>query len=225
MAPGPRAGCSTIGRQMESGLITAIDPADGGSAITYNGWTIFIPAEELNGFCPVIGDEVQTGPSLGRPVQYISIAGRVIRNISDDEQAAKHAEMIADFRRKKVEEFAAHGDEWKATAKALYPVLRKRIERFEAESGDEFWIDMGSYELYAIKAADVLARHVMTVYPGKPAKQIEWIEWWDSLNSKKYNYDYKHQMEILPEFGDGHSGNTHGAAVYYAKRAVRNEPC
>lgn len=211
---------------MDSGAITKIDPSDNGMAITYDdGWTLFVSTEELDGFLPVIGDEMVTGPSIGRPIQYIAIAGRIIRNVSDEDQAEKHREMVAGFRRKKVEDFEAHGDEWKATVKTLLPVLRERMERFEAEEGDEFWIDMGEYELYAIKAADVLARHVMSVYPGDEDKQLEWIDWWNSLNSKKYDYDYKHQMAILPEFGDGHSGNTHGAAVYYAKRAVRNQPC
>lgn len=211
---------------MERGIITEVNiHEDGGATIAYGGWNINVRAEELIGFTPQVGQSIEVGPSVGFPIQYINIDGCVIRDISDEEQAQIREEMIAGFRRKKEEDFAEHGDEWKATVKTLLPVLRKRMERFEREEGDEFWIDMGAYELYAIKAADVLARKAMELHPEDYSAQIEWINWWDSLNSKTHDYDYKYQMEVLPEFGDGHSGNTYGAAVYYAKRAVQDQPC
>lgn len=210
---------------MESGAITNIDWHEGGgAALTYEGgWTLFVSAEELNGFAPKLGDLMVTGPSIGYPIQYIAIAGNVLRNISDEEQAEIHKTMVDGFRKKREEDFAEHGDEWKATAAALLPPLSARIKRFEEVNSDEFWIEDGGYELYALQAADALARHAISVYPGDTEKQIEWIEWWDSLNSKAHNYDYKRQMEVLPEFGDGHSGNTHGAAVSFAKRVVRGQ--
>lgn len=208
----------------ERGAITGIEWGSDGAAVTYDGWTLFISSQEFNGLSPKIGDIMVTGPSIGRPIQYIEIDGHVIRDVSDDEQAEKHKEMVAGFRRRRIAEYEEHGDEWKATAQGLLPPLAARIQRFE-DDNVEFWIEDGGYELYALKAADALARHVMSVYPGDTDKQIEWIEWWDSLNSKEHDYDYKRQMAILPEFGDGHSGNTHGAGVFYAKRVVRGDEC
>ena len=211
----------------EFGTITAVEPQDyGGYAITYNnGWTLFVSSKELNGLVPKVHDTIVVGPSIGYPIQYISIDGHVIRDISDEEQAKIRQDMLDGFHRRKLEEFVKHGDEWKETARGLHPLLSRRIKRFEDEQGDTFWIEDGGYELYALQAADALARHAMSVYPGDSEKQVEWIDWWNSINSKEHNYDYKRQMEILPEFGDGHSGNTHGAGVAYAKRVVLGKDC
>ena len=210
---------------MEHGTIEKVELHGNGAEITYNGWTLFVSDDELTGFTPLVGHSIEVGPSVGRPVQYICIDGTVVRDISDAEQQVLHDIMVQGFRQKKLEDFEAHGDEWKAKVKTLLPVLRARMERFEAEEGDEFWIDMGSYELYAIGAADVLARKAMEERPTGREAQLEWITWWDDFNTEANNYDYKRQMEILPEFGDGHSGNTHGAAVYYARRAIQGLPC
>jgi hypothetical protein len=217
---------------MTIGTISAVDLHDeGGAAITYDGWTLFITEDELIKYIevrqssPQIGQTMETGPGIGYPIQYIRINNILVRNVSDEEQAAKHKAFCDKIRRDKEEDFAAHGDEWKARVQTLLPVLRARMERFEREEGDEFWIDSGAYELYAIGAADVLARKAIELHPEDYSAQIEWIDWWDSINSKTYDYDYKRQMEILPEFGDGHSGNTHSAAVYFAKRAIREQEC
>jgi hypothetical protein len=56
------------------------------------------------------------------------------------------------------------------------------------------------------------------------AAGIEWIKNWWNMNTKEGGYDYKGQMEIVPDFGEGHSGFTASAAKSMAIAVLEGKP-
>jgi hypothetical protein len=211
---------------------------DGGCAITRGepGWGTFgLGAEELNGFKPEVGDAIIVYTQGFSQIAGVAIDGHVLRYNTPEVLAAKHQEFVNANRLKRLEEYVAHGDELKARAEALPAPLRERMRRFADQGGTEFWIEDASYEMYALEGAAALLRKVQslglvndidnTENNSDQANDtaVQWLEDWWALNTKEHNYDYKTQMQMVPEFGDGHSGNTAGAAYSMAKAVLSGQ--
>lgn len=230
------------GYEVEVAPITEVDfYDDGGCAITRGvpGWGTFgIGADELNGFKPQVGDIVIVYTQGFSSIRGIVIDGRVLRYTTPAQAEADHEQWKKNWRLEKLERYVAEGDDLKARAAALPLPLRERMERFAKEGGVEFWIESADYEMYALEGAAALIRKVhelgfihsshtnFGVAEGENDDiegAVKWIkDWWD-INSEKHGYDYKRQMELVPDFGDGHSGNTAGAAYALAVRILEGE--
>jgi hypothetical protein len=211
------------------------DNEDGGVSIKKaDGWSMFIRGDELDGFVPEPGDWILTEQPVNN-IATIIIEGRVIRRKNKRQVEEEHKNFSNNYRLEKLERYVKEGDELKKRVEKLPLPLRLRMARFAAESGEEFWIDSAGYEMYALEGAAALLRKVKELGyindVDDPAGStntiavndaIKWIKDWWAINSKDHNppYDYKKQMEIVPDFGDGHSGNTAGAAYGLAIRIL-----
>lgn len=136
---------------------------------------------------------------------------------------------------------------------ALHPLLRERIEGFIEDRGEEkfFVEDMGEYELFIVEQANMLYESFKNplvrqavweagakVPNNRTAPSYQWDEgnrdwdvdsptdvllaWW-ALNSKISDYNYELQHELVPDWSNGHSGNTAGAAYWFAKSLLSEE--
>jgi hypothetical protein len=225
------------GQNVEVDTISKIDETRDGYAIDRTeGWgTLFISKDECNGFVPQVGDAIiyfTTNLSL---VHGIIIENHVIRYKTAKQQQADRQEMLDGFRLRKLEEYVKHGDDLKARAAALPSPFKERMERFTSESDDpvEFWVESAGYEMICLEGAAALLRKVGEVFEDEhidnwtdeaKAAGIEWIENWWNMNTKEGGYDYKGQMEIVPDFGEGHSGFTASAAKSMAIAVLEGKP-
>lgn len=221
------------GWPVEISTIQRTEFSDSGVSITKDdGWSLFVSADELDGFVPEVGDWILTESPVNQ-LATIIIEGRVIRRRSPREIDAEHEAFCNKFRLDKLERYIKEGDDLKRRAETLPLPLRLRMARFAAAGGVDFWIDDAPYEMYALEGAAALLRKVEELgliesvdgpFEGADAA-VEWIENWWNINSDKHDppYDYKKQMEIVPDFGDGHSGNTAGAAKGLAILILKGE--
>lgn len=213
--------------------LTEIDKVDvessGGVSVRQkDGWSLFINANELDGFVPQVGDWMLVSYHGFNTIAGIIIEGRVIRNKTTAQCEAEHEQWRKNYRLEKLERYIKDGDALKAEAYALPKPIALRFKRFDHENGIDFWIDDASYEMHAMKGAAALLRKVKELglvsniddIDQNTAEEIEagtkWIEEWHTLGQKEGGYQHEKQMEIVPDFGEGHSGNTYGAAVSYA---------
>ena len=213
---------SRHGHYVEADTISKIDESDEGYGIDReNGWgTLYLSKDECNGFVPQVGDAIVVFLRNSTLVVGVIIENHVIRYKTAQQYEEDHKTMVEGFRLKKLERYIEHGAELKARVEKLHPKLKARMERFAAESGEEFWIDSADYEMICLEGANALLNKVFELYGAdKPFDaHIKWInDWWD-INSDKHDppYDYQKQMSLVPDFGEGHSGNTAGAAKFMA---------
>lgn len=209
---------------------------NGGCSITRGepGWGTFgVGAEELNGFKPQVGDAVIVYTLGFSSIRGIVIDGRVIRYTTPEQADAEHEQWKKNLRLERLERYVSKGDSLKARTAALPEPLRERMYRFANEHGVNFWIEDAEYEMAALEGASALLRKVKelgliqsvdqpTLTAGGTDDAVKWInDWWD-INSDKHDppYDYKKQMELVPDFGEGHSGNTAGAAYALSIRVL-----
>lgn len=213
------------GWSVEVKVIDKIEKDNDGVTVTWNdGFSFFISKSKLRGV------DLQTNDVVICYQNHLEIKGLVVDGVtlyyktkeqSDDE----HKQFRDNLRLKRLEEYVKNGQELKARAGRLHPKLAERMQRFSEESGEEFWIESAVYEMYALEGADALIRKVEELYPfNLPEERIAWLDYWWSLNTKKHNYNYTKQKQLVPDFGDGHSGNTAGAAYTLARRVVSGEP-
>lgn len=212
------------GQRLELNVIERVDASESGYSVTMKGsWGFFFGREEAGDFVPKEGDWVLISYQGFNHIAGIIIEGRVIRAKTSAQIERERKQVVDGFRLEKLERYISEGDALKARVAQLPLPLRKRMARFAAEGGVEFWIDSAGYEMYALEGAAALLRKVADLgfvhdvdNPKAPRDDIEgavnWINEWWSLNSEKHDYNYKKQMEIVPDFGDGHSGNTAAAA-------------
>lgn len=210
---GHRVNLSTIAKVEEDGDYYTITKED--------GWTFGLDKDECNGFVPHVNDWILTAEAINN-IAGVIIEGHVIRYKSAKQVAADHEQFKKDLRLKRLEEYVAGIDDLKARVAKLHPALRARMERFAAEDGIDFWIENASYEMYAVEGTNALLNKVDGVVPDingdgtrvldTTEDKIKWIEDWWALNTKEHDYDYKRQMALVPDFGDGHSGWTASAA-------------
>lgn len=194
--------------------ITKVEETEQSYGITStDGMTFGVSKIECDGFVPQVDDPLVLTTQNFSMVAGVIINGRVIRNKSQAMLDAEHETWMMKHRLDKLERYIEEGDALKARVEKLHPRLRARMYRFAAENGRDFWIDDAPYEMYALEGANALLDKVKELEL-KGDAAVEWInDWWD-INSDKHDppYDYKKQMEMVPDFGDGHSGNTAAAA-------------
>lgn len=216
--------------------IDKVNMTENGYEITgVQGWgTFYITFDELDGFVPQEGDAFVLMTTNFSYIRGIIIEHRVIRYMTDKQVEESRQRMLDGFRLSKLEEYVKNGEALKARAEALPTPLRDRMRRFsEGKDGVEFWIDSAPYEMAVLEGAAALLRKVAAegfIFDTNKIRvdddtdgAINWIEDWWALNTKEHNYDYKKQMEIVPDFGDGHSGFTASAAKGMALAILRGE--
>lgn len=216
--------------------IDKVNMTDNGYEITgVQGWgTFYITFDELDGFVPQVGDAFVLMTTNFSYIRGIIIEHRVIRYMTDKQVVESRQRMLDGFRLNKLEEYVKNGEALKARAEALPTPLRDRMRRFsEGKDGVEFWIDSAPYEMAVLEGAAALLRKVAAegfIFDVNKIRvdddteaAINWIEDWWALNTKEHNYDYKKQMEIVPDFGEGHSGFTASAAKSMAVAILNGE--
>lgn len=217
------------GYTVEVSTIKKVEHLDGGCWITRDepGWGTFgVSNSELRGFVPEEGDVIIVYTQGFSSVRGVVIDGNVIRYITPEQAEEDHEQWKKNLRLERLERYISHGDKLKEEVKTLHPLLQARMNRFSKEGGTEFWIDSAEYEMAVLKGTQALLDKVESLglienargyfVPGIHTAAIEWIKDWWRLNTDKNNYNYKRQMELVPDFGDGHSGNIAGAAYAFA---------
>lgn len=208
--------------------LTKVEPHEDGSYsfTKSDGWSFWVGASEVGDFVPQVGDWVL----MENPVNNIAtviIEGHVLRHKSQAEIDDEFEQWKKNRRLEQLETYVKHGDALRERARNLPKPLRERMERLSNEGGVQFWIDSAGYEMAVLEGAAALLRKVKELNfindVDDPAGStnatavndaVQWIkDWWD-INSDKHDppYDYKKQMEIVPDFGEGHSGFTASAA-------------
>ena len=189
-----------------------------------DGWTIWVSNEECAGFVPQVGDVMVVYTQGFSRVKGIVIDGNVLRYTTKEQAEVERAEWLNDLERKREEEYQANKDVWQAQVAKLHPTLINRIRRFEFEKGAHaFWTDGGPYEMYAMNGATALINAAEFYHPGDNERQVKFLKDWWSINEASGGYDYKGQLAMVPEFGDGHSGNTAGLSYSFAKAILSGE--
>lgn len=201
-----------------------------------DGWSMFISKDECDGFVPQVGDWILTEQPVNN-IATVIIEGRVLRHKSPKQIEAEHKVFKDNYRLRRLEAYVSEGEALKERVKNLHPVLQARMARFAAEHGVEFWIDSAPYEMAVLEGAQALLNKTADLFGANwaeengtdedraevAAKSIKWIEDWWTLNTKEGGYDYAKQMELVPDFGDGHSGNTAGMAYRIALMILKGE--
>lgn len=196
-------------------LEKVIDEGDSYSLTLQGSWSLFVSKRECGDFVPQVGDWILVSYQGFNSIAGIIIEGRVLRAKTPEQIEAEHQQWKRDYRLEKLERYLEHGDALKERVKKLHPALQARMARFDSEGGVEFWIDSAPYEMAVLEGAQALLNKTEELgLSGNDA--VRWVEDWWALNTKEHNYDYKRQMEMVPDFGDGHSGNTAGAAYQMA---------
>lgn len=220
------------GQEVEVTTIEKVEWRDNGCEITRAepGWgTFFVTLGELKGFRPEVGDAIITYMTNASMIQGIIIEGTVIRYRTKEEVAEAHEQWRKNLRLERLERYIKEKDAMQERVAALPKPLRERMERFGEEGGIDFWIEDAGYEMYACAGAAALLRKVERLgfitdvdnigdseseEPDDTKAAINWIEGWWGMNSAEHDpaYDYQGQKELVPDFGDGHSGLTASAA-------------
>lgn len=212
--------------------ITKVEHGEDYVYLTYtDGFTFTLRNDELDGFHPQVGDWMVITTRGFSTIAGVIIEGHVIRNKSQKELDDEHKQFVDRVRLKRLEEYVQNGDALKERVEKLHPKLRARMHRFADEYGVDFWINDAPYEMYALEGADALLkyvkkhfhRHADTGQFYTSEEWIEWLDWWWSLNTKEHNYDYERQINLVPDFGDGHSGYTAAAAYGLAKAVLQGK--
>lgn len=188
-----------------------------------SGWTFGLSKEECADVVPKTGDSLTVYTKNFSEVVGAEIEGRQVRYKTPAQVDRERIDWLIDYNQKKLDRLRENWDSWQERVERLHPTIKKRIRRFETQgesnnSKFEFWLEDGGYELMALEGANALLNAV-----DRNGGGIEWLDWWWSLNTKEYGYNYKKQEELVPEFGDGHSGNTAGAAYSLARAILTGE--
>jgi hypothetical protein len=166
------------------------------------------------------------------------------------EMDVEHAAWIADHQKKQRQDFMDHVSQLDAEYEALPGPLKRRIDRFRDKDPDFRWREE-AYEMAAcaeagrlyraamdpetgviLKANKIKLPHDMTVSSWDQPKGRGTTTWEDTpenrllaidaINGAPNNYNYKLMEELFPWIDPGHSGNTWGHAVQFARVLVRD---
>lgn len=170
-----------------------------------------------HGIVPKVGDAIRIYGRFGRPVRGIEINGQTVFYRTPAEQQAHQAREVERMKQERRDEFEKERDSLDAQYAALPEVFRERIDRFRANNPDFRW-EYESYELFCCTEAVKLARHLNKT-PGEAKRYgaLAAHETWKA-DKPRWDREWKEQQDIDKAAGlaDGHSGNTHGAAVALA---------
>lgn len=227
------------GQRLElSELSDVRDEDDSYSLTMQGGWSLYMSKDECGDFVPRVGDWILVSYEGFNTIAGIIIEGRVLRAKTSKQVKAQHEQWVKNIRLKRLEEYLEKGDALKERVKRLPEPLRQRMNRFAEKEGVEFWIESAGYEMHVMEGAAALLRKVKELgfinsvdnpelsspeIKADPLTAVQWIDEWWALNTKEHDYNYTRQMELVPDFGEGHSGNTAGAAYAIAKALLRGE--
>lgn len=217
------------GQKIELSSVTKVEDWDESYSVTMkDSWSLNFSKAEAGNFVPREGDWILVSYEGFNTIAGIIIEGHIIRNKTSQQVKDEHEQWVKNIRLRKLEAYVEHGDALKERVKNLHPVLQARMARFAAEHGVEFWIDSAPYEMAVLEGAQALLNKVqdLDLYDGGNTgyeAAVQWIEDWWALNTKEGGYDYAKQMELVPDFGDGHSGNTAGMAYRIALMILKEE--
>lgn len=127
------------------------------TTITYDGWTFGPPAEHMSRFhegqqivVETIGFSMVTGIALTDPMAWLWLK-------TSEQLDREHDEMLAGFRKRRLEQLEEHREDWTRREAALPSPLRRRLERYRANGGDDFDADGWGYELIVCELAVLYA--------------------------------------------------------------------
>ncbi len=163
---------------------------------------------------PKVGDRLRLYGRFGTPIEGQVLNGTVLWYRDREQRAEYRRRQLADIEAAKQRRFAIEQVALDMRYARLPEPFQRRIDRLRAENSD-FRVDAESYESFCLEQAAVIADHFETE---------EAIKAWASLNTAEHDYDYaEEQRQAPPGYSDGHSGNTHGAAVFFACALLRGE--
>lgn len=207
---------------IEEGAISKVEPyTDGdGWSITYSeSYGCGIQRSRCpDGIVPKVGDTLTTFGQFGYSFHGQALNGEVLWYLSPEEEEAEFQQYLAESERKRKQAFDENKAKLDADYDALPAVFKKRIDKFRRTNPDFRW-DHEGYEMFCCTQAVLLAEWALDKAEGDPADALERIDAWNAINSKDHDppYDFKAQLQAVPGWSDGHSGNTHGCAVILAK--------
>jgi hypothetical protein len=171
---------------------------------------------------PAVGGRIRIYGSFGRPIRGIAIDGACVFYRTEPMQAEHHRRWVERYHREQHERFERERAQLDADFETLPPLFQHRIARFRAADPDFRW-KSEAYEMFCVTQATLLASH-FRAQTGDPLQAIEAIKQWDKINSAEHDppYDYQAQEAAVPGWSDGHSGNTHGAAMALAAVYLRH---
>lgn len=209
------------GWDVEDTVITKIgEEGDWYYLTAETGYTFGVSKEECGSLIPEQGDLLTVYTQGFSNVVGIVIDGVQVRYKTPSQVERERIDWLINYNQEKLDRLRTNWDAWQEKVENLHPTLRKRIRRFESQGGNnskfDFWLEDGGYELAALEGANALLQAAEFYHPADKDRQHKFlVDWW-SLNTKAHDYNYKYQMELVPAFGDGHSGNTAGAAYSLA---------
>lgn len=185
------------------------------------------------------------GVSVLRGTDFVPVYYKTKR-----EQDAEHAAWLADWERQQHEDFEKGKTQLDTQYELLPPALKRRIDRFRAADPDFRWKEE-AYEMAACAEAGRLYRAALDPATGVILKKAgiklpkdlsqpeysqpkgEGVTDWDdtpenrlraidAINGPANNYAYTKLESLFPWIDKGHSGNTWGHAMLFARVLLRD---
>lgn len=179
-----------------------------------SGWTFFgfrVP-EHMDP--PLPGDNYRTYGQFGQPVIGGDLRGKPCWFESKVDRDAKADANLAKQKARRKAQYEAEKDNLQAQYDALPETLRKRIDRFVANCPEDWWVEYGGYEIFALGVATKIAAAATSVPSDDP---VDLIAYFAAL-------PYEDQLALLPDAGlDQMSGNQFNYSVQIAGALVDDE--
>lgn len=172
-----------------------------------------------------IGDRIRFygwgAGSIGGKRHGWALNGHLIEWQTPWERFAERVQWLADYDRRKRENFAARKADLDAKYEALPAPLKARIDRFRAARRD-FRIDSEAYEMAAVADAPKIARAIARAHGWSLDDELAVTDRQVSATAIEAAVDafralsYEQQQRMVPDLDPGHSGNTFGWATRLA---------
>jgi hypothetical protein len=181
---------------------------DGGLIIDLEGsYSFQISAKDL--LCldlPKAGDWVQVNDgALGSFVNKVFIEGTLYLNVSPEQRALEHAQMLRGFAARDRASYERNIESWLARTELLCPEFKERMQGF-ADKNADFWEKSGEYELLVLEDAQIIFNYANE-------RGIEYAS--ERLKAFK-ELDYSSQR-VLAKYSDQHSGFSFSAVIAMAQ--------
>jgi hypothetical protein len=172
----------------------------GWSITTSEGSGFFLSRDALNGAAaPKVGDAITLYTHRGMMIRGIDLRGEPLFYKTQAELDHEQEEWVANNKTEKKERFEKNRRKLDRQFAALPDVFQRRISWFRAWNPDFRW-ENEAYEMVCCVDAVKIAEAMRT------PKGVERFR----------KASHKKQRELVPDFDDGHSGNSFGMAVRLA---------
>jgi hypothetical protein len=148
---------------------------------------------------PRVGDEVEVEIVQGSSIVGVSLNGKTVFSMTDQEIEDEHKAYCENLERQKKADFEKDRETMDRDFESLPDIFRKRIQRFRGQNPDFRW-DYEPYELFCCKQAILIATALKTQ---------------DEIR-KFQELTFDAQKELVAGLDEGHSGNTFGCSVMLA---------